>query len=410
MERVTSYSRRWTPAAASRFTSTSVSFPAKPPTYPTFHPGLRSRSPNRFASRSSAPGTNTSRSPRPPASRRGSEAFGNGGLVRGPGFAGGDPKPRRTARRRAGARDPQSRSGTGPSDHSRLRRGPGAGHGGRGAHRRHRQPGGRAGHDRGSHPGRADRGGAGAGGTALRDELRRRRREPGLDLLPTGAQRNLRISGPGEPSAPGPRTTGAPGEPGFRREGDGWFAWGGGNTRRTGDYRSPLGSVEGSQTALDQGEAGFGLRGDRATLSAGVRLDDSRYGVPLAGMLHGAAEGEQETVDVAMERRQVRTDFGFEGLGDFFEAAAFTVRYSEFVQDEIEMEGNGPPELETHHENRSLVFRGELEGSSGRLRAGSERGRTFGSSRPRVRKRWPRTPATPRSPPSPSAKSAPPIA
>ncbi len=151
--------------------------------------------------------------------------------------------------------------------------------------------------------------------------------------------------------------------------GDGWFAWGGGNTRRTGDYRSPLGSVEGSQTALDQGEAGFGLRGDRATLSAGVRLDDSRYGVPLAGMLHGAAEGEQETVDVAMERRQLRTDFGFEGLGDFFEAAAFTVRYSEFVQDEIEMEGNGPPELETHHENRSLVFRGELEGSSGRLQS-----------------------------------------
>ena len=151
--------------------------------------------------------------------------------------------------------------------------------------------------------------------------------------------------------------------------GDGWFAWGGGNTRRTGDYRSPLGSVEGSHTALDQGEAGFGLRGDRATLSAGVRLDDSRYGVPLAGMLHGAAEGEQETVDVAMERRQVRTDFGFEGLGDFFEAAAFTVRYSEFVQDEIEMEGNGPPELETHHENRSLVFRGELEGSSGRLQS-----------------------------------------
>ena len=151
--------------------------------------------------------------------------------------------------------------------------------------------------------------------------------------------------------------------------GDGWFAWGGGNTRRTGDYRSPLGSVEGSHTALDQGEAGFGLRGDRATLSAGVRLDDSRYGVPLAGMLHGAAEGEQETVDVAMERRQLRTDFGFEGLGDFFEAAAFTVRYSEFVQDEIEMEGNGPPELETHHENRSLVFRGELEGSSGRLQS-----------------------------------------
>ena len=151
--------------------------------------------------------------------------------------------------------------------------------------------------------------------------------------------------------------------------GDGWFAWGGGNTRRTGDYRSPLGNVDGSDTALDQGEAGLGLRGDRSWLSAGVRLDDSRYGVPLAGMLHGADEGEEETVDVTMERRQLRTDFGFEELGGFFETASFTARYSEFVQDEIEQEGDGPPELETHHENRSLVFRAELEGSRGRFQS-----------------------------------------
>ena len=148
--------------------------------------------------------------------------------------------------------------------------------------------------------------------------------------------------------------------------GDRWFAWGGGNARRTGDYRSPLGAVDGSQTAMDQGEAGFGLRGGRAWLSAGVRLDDSEYGVPLAGMLHGAEE-EEETVNVAMERRQVRTDFGFHDLGDIFESAAFTIRYSEFGQDEVEQEGDGPPELETHHDNRSLVFRGELEKSRGRL-------------------------------------------
>jgi iron complex outermembrane receptor protein len=149
--------------------------------------------------------------------------------------------------------------------------------------------------------------------------------------------------------------------------GDGWFAWGGGNTRRTGDYRSPLGSVDGSRTAMDQGEAGFGVRGGGAYLSAGVRLDDSRYGVPLAGMLHGAQGEEEESVEVAMERRQVRTDFGFEGLGGIFDAAAFTVRYSEFGQDEIATEGDGLPELETHHDNRSLVFRGALEKSRGRL-------------------------------------------
>ncbi len=152
-----------------------------------------------------------------------------------------------------------------------------------------------------------------------------------------------------------------------RTGGGGWFAWGGGNTRRTGDYRSPVGRIAGSRTALGQGEAGFGLLSDRAYLSAGVRLDDSEYGVPLAGMLHGAEAEELETVDVAMQRRQLRTDFGLRGLGDIFESAAFTVRYSAFGQDEIEKEGDGPPELETHHDNRSLVFRGELERSAGRI-------------------------------------------
>ncbi|MDE2712700.1 MAG: TonB-dependent receptor, partial [Acidobacteriota bacterium] len=56
-------------------------------------------------------------------------------------------------------------------------------------------------------------------------------------------------------------------------------------------------------------------------------------------------------------------------LGGFFETASFTARYSDFLQDEIEMEGDGPPELETRHENRSLVFRGELEGARGRFQS-----------------------------------------
>jgi len=67
--------------------------------------------------------------------------------------------------------------------------------------------------------------------------------------------------------------------------------------------------------------------------------------------------------------RKVLSMFGFEDLGGFFETASFTARYSDFLQDEIEMEGDGPPELETRHENRSLVFRGELEGSRGRFQS-----------------------------------------
>ncbi len=155
--------------------------------------------------------------------------------------------------------------------------------------------------------------------------------------------------------------------------GDGWFAWGGGSTRRTGDYRSPLGTVSGSATAMDHGDAGLGLRGERAHFAVGVQLDESRFGVPLAGLLHGAepeGPGEAgETVEVALDRRQLRADLGVEDLGSVFDAAALTVRYSVFTQDEIEREGEGPPALETHHENRSLVLRAELERSEGRLRS-----------------------------------------
>ncbi len=156
--------------------------------------------------------------------------------------------------------------------------------------------------------------------------------------------------------------------------GDGWFTWGGGSTRRSGDYRSPLGTVRGSHAALDHGEAGFGLASERAHLAVGLRLDESRFGVPLLAMLHGPEldeaddeEESEESVEVAMDRWQLRADFGVEDLGSVFDRAALTVRFSGFTQDEIESEGDEPPELETHHENRSLVLRAELERSAGRL-------------------------------------------
>ena len=70
-----------------------------------------------------------------------------------------------------------------------------------------------------------------------------------------------------------------------------------------------------------------------------------------------------------MNRRQARADFGLFDLGGFFEEAGFTVRLSDFAQDEIESGKGGPPELETRHDNRSLVLRGELEAPGGRVRS-----------------------------------------
>ena len=180
--------------------------------------------------------------------------------------------------------------------------------------------------------------------------------------------------------------------------GTGWFAWGGGNSNRTGDYDSPAGVVENSGGTMTQGEAGFGLFGERAWFSSSVRMDDSRYGVPFAGEFHGAhgheeeeeghapeneaeehheeeegehgEEAEELNVDVAMDRRQFRTDFGVREIGSVFQDAEFTVRYSDFAQDEIEtVVGTTVDEVATSFQNRSLVVRGELKKSSGRVQS-----------------------------------------
>ena len=160
--------------------------------------------------------------------------------------------------------------------------------------------------------------------------------------------------------------------------GAGWFAWGGGNSNRTQDYTSPAGVVENSESSMTQGEAGFGLFGERAWISGSVRMDDSRYGVPFAGDFHGAShaghdhgpiedEGEL-SVDVTMDRRQVRTDFGLRGLGFLFDEAEFTIRYSDYDQDEVEaFAGSGEEFVATHFDNRSLVLRGELRKPAGRV-------------------------------------------
>ncbi len=177
----------------------------------------------------------------------------------------------------------------------------------------------------------------------------------------------------------------------FQAAGSGWFAWGGGNSNRTGDYESPTGVVPNSETSMDQGEAGLGVFGDRAWFSGSVRIDDYSYGVPYAGEFHGShdhhghgeemghddhgrdermeEEGHEEElqIDVTMNRRQLRSDFGVRELGAVFDEAELTVRYSDYDQDEGELFAGATEEvLATHFDNRSLVLRGELKKPAGR--------------------------------------------
>ncbi len=158
--------------------------------------------------------------------------------------------------------------------------------------------------------------------------------------------------------------------------GDGWFAWGGGNANRTNDYASPLGTVVNSESSMNQGEAGVGLFGNQTWVAATVRQDNVRYGVPFAGDFHapGAHAGhdhaDEETllVDVTMDRRQLRLEFGMTDLGSLFPEAEFVVRYSGYDQDELEeIVETGDEWVATHFDNDSMILRGELKRPGGRF-------------------------------------------
>ena len=152
-----------------------------------------------------------------------------------------------------------------------------------------------------------------------------------------------------------------------------WLFWVGGGGRRTGNYDTPIGTIENSATDLRHGRLGFALYGDRAFFAAGYQMEDSTYGVPFAGEFHGHHEGEEEEeeeeegheeevfVDLESRRQSVRLDFGLHGLeGRFLDGARFIVNYLDYHHDEIEIE-DGARALGTAFDNETYAWRAEIE-------------------------------------------------
>ncbi len=73
---------------------------------------------------------------------------------------------------------------------------------------------------------------------------------------------------------------------GLQHARNGVHYWAGGSMRRTDDYATPVGTVENSATESTNARAGVGWSGDQLFASAGVTLNDGRYGVPFAGEFH----------------------------------------------------------------------------------------------------------------------------
>ena len=158
------------------------------------------------------------------------------------------------------------------------------------------------------------------------------------------------------------------GTSGHLRYGNGkWMAWGGGGTRRTGDYDTPEGPVENSRTRFANASAGAGYYGDRTYFAVGYEFEDGDYGVPFAGDFHGGHEEEgehaEEEVFISIEprRQNVRVDFGMNELRNtILDELRVVFTLVDYAHDEVETIA-GDSTVGTSFDNNVYLLRAEFE-------------------------------------------------
>jgi iron complex outermembrane receptor protein len=137
-----------------------------------------------------------------------------------------------------------------------------------------------------------------------------------------------------------------------------WTVWAGGGARRSGDYETPSGPVRNSAGTLQSGRLGLGYTGTTGYFSIGGTVEDSRFGIPFAGLFEGEPDAE---IDIDALRRDIRVDFGARNLGNAFaDSLKFTVGYTDYAHNELEVE-DGEESIGTAFTNDTLTARAEIE-------------------------------------------------
>lgn len=152
-----------------------------------------------------------------------------------------------------------------------------------------------------------------------------------------------------------------------------WLFWGNASGQRTGDYNTPVGRIENSETRTGSVGAGLGWFGDRTFASFGYNLGTGRYGVPFAQEFHAHDdddhdegendhdEEELEAVDLEFRRHAARLSAGIRGLGPAFDGFRFSLNYTAWKHEEIEHLHDRAPEVATTFNNRQFVYRGVFD-------------------------------------------------
>ena len=158
---------------------------------------------------------------------------------------------------------------------------------------------------------------------------------------------------------------------GLQHARNGVHYWAGGSMRRTGDYATPAGTVENSATEAANARAGVGWSGDRLFASAGVTLNDGRYGVPFAEQFHGQHEvdpgghgddaGGETAIALDYQRRALRFDLGLQDLANrVVEGVRLSLNAIDWGHDELEIEG-GTENVGTRFDNRVYILRADVD-------------------------------------------------
>lgn len=143
------------------------------------------------------------------------------------------------------------------------------------------------------------------------------------------------------------------GSGGFEFGTEHWLVWGNGGGQRSGDYKTPLGTVENSFSREGSAAAGVGYYPKKGFFSFNYNFNQRRYGIPV-----DPHDPEAEIVELNPRRHSIEFRGGFRDSGSFVDAGTFSVQYNNYQHAEIE---SLTGETGTVFKNNSFLYQGTFD-------------------------------------------------
>ncbi len=134
---------------------------------------------------------------------------------------------------------------------------------------------------------------------------------------------------------------------------DKWLLWANGGGQRSGDYSTPIGTVENSFSREASASAGFGHYQKNGFFSFNYNFNKRRYGIPF-----DPAEVDPEIVELNPRRHSIELRGGFRETGSLIDAGTFSVQYNNYKHAEIE---SLTGEIGTAFKNNTFLYQGVFD-------------------------------------------------